>query len=240
VKIWLGLAAVATALGSASVADAARGVIPYLSQGAGVYVEEATGLPVAGGERPLAPGTPGLHFLPPLVILIAPPPPPPAAPPPPPPTEPPPPSAPPPPADPVYVIDPAIGGYYRPDLGAGVGIAVFCRSDATWPAELPTATGYWTPGGTQITLRTRRCEGIVPSQARTELWARGLFVLAHEAAHSRGLPDECDADRAAIADMPDLARRIGFTVADGEAGRDLLLAIYRAAPLPPPYCLGSF
>jgi len=223
-KTWLALAAVATAVTFAPVADAARGVIPYLSRGAGVYVEEATGHPVAHGERSLAPAIPGIHFLPPLVILVAPPPP----------------AQPPPPADPVYVIDPALGGYYRPDLGAAVGIAVFCRSDATWPADLPAATGYWTPGGTQITMRIRRCEGVVPSLARTELWARGLFVLAHEAAHSRGLPDECDADRAAIADMPELARRIGFTVADGEAGRDLLLTIYRAEPLPPPYCLGSF
>ena len=218
---WLGLAAAAAALGLASAANAAEAVIPYLSRGAGVYVEEATGQPAAHGRRSLAPLIPGIHFLPPLVILVASPPQP-------------------PPSDPLYAVDPALGGYYRPDLGAAVEIAVFCRSDATWPADLPAATGYWTPGGTQITMRIRRCEAIVPSLARTELWARGLFVLAHEAAHSRGLPDECDADRAAIADMPELARRLGFTVADGVAGRDLLLTIYRAEPLPPPYCLGSF
>ena len=219
----LGLAATAAALALAlaPAADAAGSVIPYLSRGAGIYVEEATGRPTAHGGRSLAPLIPGIHFLPPLVILVAPPPPP-------------------PPSDPAYAVDPALGGYYRPDLGAAVGIAVFCRSDATWPADLPAATGYWTPGGTQITMRIRRCEGIVPSLARTELWARGLFVLAHEAAHYRGLPDECDADRTAIADMPELALRLGFTLADGVAGRDLLLTIYRAAPLPPPYCLGSF
>ncbi len=212
----------------------ARIVVPYLTWGAGVYVDQETGLPAERGTRPAPPAVAGVHFLPPLVVLIGPPPetpPPPAD---------PPPAPPPPVVDPVYTVDPAIGGYYRPDMGAVAGVPVFCRSDTTWPTSMPTATGYWTPGGSQITMRTWRCDGVVPSKVGTEPFARGLFVLAHESVHAGGQPNECEADKGAIARMPSFAAGLGYTAAAGEAARDLILSIFRAAPLPPPYCLGSF
>jgi hypothetical protein len=246
VPVWL---AAAVLVPSAAATD----VVPYLSHGAGVYIDESSGRPAAHGARPLPPPSPGLHWLPPLVTIVLPPAPPPAPPEPPPPAETPPaetpaPPAPPPPPpaatfpDPVVVVDPTLGGYYRPDLGAAVGVAVFCQTDATWPQSLGTATGYWTQGGTRIVMRTWRCDGVVPSKLGTEAFARGLFVLAHEAAHARGIFDECLADRAGVADMAAIAGRIGsgITLADGERARELLLVVFRAAPLAPPYCLGRF
>jgi len=40
--------------------------------------------------------------------------------------------------------------------------------------------------------------------------------------------------------MPRFAAALGFGYAAGAAARDLLLAIFRAKPLDPPYCLGRF
>lgn len=138
-------------------------------------------------------------------------------------------------------------GFERPDLAvavAAIGIStvasVFCRTDAAWPSSIPTATGYWMPGGTQLTMRTWRCSGLAPSQVGTELFARSLFVLAHEATHAQSITDECEADKGGVAKMPPLAAALGYGAAAGIAARDLLLAIYRAAPAPAPYCLGSF
>lgn len=142
---------------------------------------------------------------------------------------------------------PASEGYERPDLAAAVAAigvsavsSVFCRTDATWPSAIPTATGYWLQGGAQLTMRTWRCDGLAPAQVGTELFARSLFVLAHEATHAQSITDECEADKGGVAKMRSLSAALGFGAAAGIVARDLLLSIYRAAPLPPPYCLGSF
>lgn len=245
------LALLALALAPTALA-ADSGVIPYLSGGAGVLIDEQSGWPVAGS----APSLPGLHFRPafaPPPVTPSPPVPPPEAPdpaPPPPAPEPTPPApvpvpVPVPPSltvDPVYVVDPALGGYAREDMTAAAGVPVFCRTDERWPTDpaLATATGYFDWVTRTITMRVRRCEGIAPSKVGTEPFARGLFVLAHERAHSRGQSDECDADKTGVADMPSLAVQLGYTLEVGENARELLLTIFRAAPLPPPYCLGSF
>jgi hypothetical protein len=225
----------------APAAAAESVVIPYLTRGAGVYIDEATGLPKAHGERPSPPRTAGVHVLPPVALLPPPPAPPapppsPADPPPPPPADPP--SPPPTPADPVYVVDPALGGYYREDLARVAGKTVLCLTDAAWPAASPQATGLW--DGVKISMRTWRCDGLVPSKVASELFARGLFVLAHESVHAGGQPNECEADKGGIARMPAFSAGLGFGEAAGAAARDLILSIYRASPLPPPYCLGSF
>ena len=48
-------------------------------------------------------------------------------------------------------------------------------------------------------MRTWRCEGIAQERIGTEAFARGLFVLAHEAAHATGIADECEADKRGLA-----------------------------------------
>lgn len=208
----------------------AQAEVPYLSHGAGVYVGD-DGWPAAAGSRPPAPPIPGIHFLPRLQPPPAPDPTPAPAPAP----VPPPPA---PPTDPVYVVDPAIGGYYREDLARIAGAKVLCLTDAAWPASNPGATGTW--DGEKISMRTWRCEGLAPSKVGTELFARGLFVLAHESVHAGGQPNECEADKGGIARMPAYSSALGFGEAAGAAARDLILSIFRAAPLPPPYCLGGF
>lgn len=188
-----------------------------------------TGLPEAHGERPTPPTTAGVHFLPPITLL------PPAPAPPPSPAEPPPPPAP---VDPVYAVDPTLGGYYRNDLTRVAGTKVLCLTDAAWPAASPQATGLW--DGSKIRMRTWRCEGLIPSKVGSELFARGLLVLAHESVHAGGRPNECEADKDGIARMAGFSAALGFGEAAAAAARDLILSIYRASPLPPPYCLGSF
>lgn len=209
---FLLLLALAVGLALPAAAAAEPRVIPYLSGGAGVYVD-VSGWPVGAEGRPSPPAFPGIHPRPPRLPAPTP--------------------------DPVFVIDPVLGGYHRDDLSRVAGIRVVCLTDAAWPpAAPPASTGAW--DGARIAMRLSRCEALVPSRVGTELFARGLFVLAHEAVHAGGQPDECEADRGAIARMPSYAAALGFGEAAGIAARDLLLAIYRAAPLPPPYCLGSF
>jgi hypothetical protein len=126
----------------------------------------------------------------------------------------------------------------REDLTRVAGVPVLCVADGAWPSTSPQATGLW--DGARILMRTWRCDGLTAAQVGTEAFARGLFVLAHESVHAGGQPDECEADKGGIARMPSYAAALGFGADAGAAARDLILSIYRAAPLPPPYCLGSF
>jgi hypothetical protein len=65
-------------------------------------------------------------------------------------------------------------------------------------------------------MRTWRCEGIAQERIGTEAFARGLFVLAHEAAHAAGYPNECDADKLGLATTGAIAARLGWGYAVGE------------------------
>jgi hypothetical protein len=207
-------------------------VIPYLSGGAGVYLD-GDGRPVTSEG---APATPGIHVRPA----------PPAAPVPPPAETPVQPAQPLPAPAPVPIPIPAPppSGYQRADLVAAVALSnvtsVFCRTDAAWPtdASLTGATGYWTWGGTVITMRTWRCEGIAQEKIGTEAFARGLFVLAHEASHAAGYPNECDADKNALLTMGAITARLGWGYAVGEAAGRQVNEILRASPPPDPYCIG--
>lgn len=223
------LAAVSAGAVAGEAVAAEQRVIPYLSGGAGVYVDGESGWPVAAlpGEQP--PPVPGIHVRPKSV-------PPPVAPSEPPPSVPAAPPAPPPTGDPVFTVDPALGGYYRPDFAVAAGVQVLCLTDAAWPSEYPTATGRWT--GTLIQMRIYRCEGVVPSKVGTESFARGLFVLAHEAAHSRGVADECAADKAALATMGDLGVALGYPSEVGREAANYLNDLLRPNPPPDPYCIG--
>jgi hypothetical protein len=239
----LALLAAATFAGAGQARTAADelSVIPYLSGGAGVFVDEA-GRPVSSEG---APATPGVHVRP-----AAPPPAPPAPVPQPPvkpqplPVEPVP--APTPTPAPIPIPSPPPDGYQRADLVAAVALqnvtSVFCRADAAWPAADPSlanATGYWRWGGNEITMRTWRCEGIAQERIGTELFSRGLFVLAHEAAHAAGFTDECDADKHALLTMGNITARLGWGWAVGDAaGRQMNEVIMRATPPPDPYCIG--
>ena len=187
----LAVIAVSTSAGAAGSASQERLLIPYLSGGAGVYVDE-DGRPVTSEG---APRVPGIHVRPPVT---RPEPPQPAPQPQPEPVPAPTPSTP---ATPIPIPAPPPDGYQRPELVAAVAVpavtSVFCRTDAAWPSypQLANATGYWTWGGSVITMRTWRCDGIAQEKIGTEAFARGLFVLAHEAAHAAGLADECEADK---------------------------------------------
>lgn len=235
--IWLAFAAAAASVGAAQAQPAPEpAVIPYLSGGAGVYLDE-DGRPVSSEG---APRLPGVHFRPP-----PPPAPEPQVPAPVPPPEPPQPPQPPPvpPASPPNPTPPA-EGYTRPDLLAAIGMpsvtSVFCRTDAAWPkdASLATATGYWRWGDTVITMRTWRCEGIAQEKIGTEPFARGLFVLAHEAAHAAGLADECAADKRALETMGQITARLGWGWSVGDEAGKYLNNLLRANPPPDPYCIG--
>jgi hypothetical protein len=147
---------------------------------------------------------------------------------------------------PIPIPSPPPDGYQRADLVAAVALqnvtSVFCRADGAWPAADPSlanATGYWRWGGNEITMRTWRCEGIAQEKIGTELFARGLFVLAHEAAHAAGFTDECDADKHALLTMGNITARLGWGWAVGDAaGRQMNEVIMRATPPPDPYCIG--
>ena len=243
--IWLALAAAAASIGTAQAQPAPEPtVIPYLSGGAGVYLDE-DGRPVTSEG---APSLPGVHFRPP-------PPPPPAPQPPapvPPQPEPPAPPGPQPQPQPTPVPTPVPSptpvppaeGYTRPDLLAAIGMpsvtSVFCRTDAAWPTGPPlaTATGYWRWGGTVITMRTWRCEGVAQEKIGTEPFARGLFVLAHEAAHAAGTADECAADKRALETMGQITARLGWGWSVGDEAGKYLNNLLRANPPPDPYCIG--
>ena len=118
--------------------------------------------------------------------------------------------------------------------------SVFCRTDAAWPSDpnLAGATGYWTWGGTTITMRTWRCEGIAQERIGTEAFARGLFVLAHEAAHAMGIADECEADKRGLATMGAITARLGWGFAVGDDAGRYLNELLRPNPPPDPYCIG--
>ena len=212
-------------------------VIPYLSGGAGVYLDD-DGRPVTSEG---APRTPGIHLRPkpPTGPVPATPVPPPAET----PVQPVQP-LPPPVAGPIPIPAPPPSGYQRADLVTAVALpnvtSVFCRTDAAWPADasLANATGYWTWGGTVITMRTWRCEGIAHEKIGTEAFARGLFVLAHEAAHAAGYANECDADRMAVATMGGITARLGWGTAVGDAAARQVNEILRPNPPPAPYCIG--
>jgi hypothetical protein len=139
---------------------------------------------------------------------------------------------------------PPPAGYERPDLVAAVALAnvtsVFCRSDASWPtdASLTNATGYWTWGGNRITMRTWRCDGIAQEKIGTEAFARGLFVLAHEAAHAAGYAFECDADIQGLKTMGAISARLGWGAAVGEDAARFVNDFFRPNPPPEPYCIG--
>jgi hypothetical protein len=145
---------------------------------------------------------------------------------------------------PVPTPAPPPSGYQRADLVAAVALtnvtSVFCRTDAAWPtdASLAGATGYWTWGGTVITMRTWRCEGIAQEKIGTEAFARGLFVLAHEASHAAGYQNECDADKNALLTMGAITARLGWGYAVGEAAGRQVNEILSANPPPDPYCIG--
>ena len=206
------VAAATAGIGSATTAPAERLTIPYLSGGAGVYLD--------GDGRPItsegAPRVPGIHVRPPVTPPVPKPQPVPA------PVpgrsrsrrrQPPVPPIP----EPIPIPAPPPEGYHRPELVAAVAVpqvkTVFCRTDAAWPQDTPqlaSATGYWRWGGSEITMRTWRCEGIAQEKIGTEAFARGLFVLAHEAAHAIGLGDECDADKRALATMGEISARLGW------------------------------
>lgn len=238
--IWLAFAAAAASIGAAQAQPMPEpAVIPYLSGGAGVYLDE-DGRPVSSEG---APRLPGVHSRPPPPPTPEPqvpapvPQPQPAVPPapqPPPPPNPAPPPSPTPPAE----------GYTRPDLHAALGMpsvtSVFCRTDAAWPTEasLATATGYWRWGDTVITMRTWRCEGIAQEKIGTEPFARGLFVLAHEAAHAAGISDECAADKRALETMGQITARLGWGWTVGDEAGKYLNNLLRANPPPDPYCIG--
>jgi hypothetical protein len=243
----LALVAAATFAGAGQarmVADELA-VIPYLSGGAGVFVDD-DGRPVSSEG---APSTPGIHVRPAMPPSAPPAPVPPAP-------EPRQPVAPHPiPVDPVPVPSPGptpipipsppAEGYQRPDLVAAAALpnvsSVFCRTDAAWPGDafLANATGYWRWGGTEITMRTWRCEGIAQEKIGTELFARGLFVLAHEASHASGFTDECDADKHALLIMGNITARLGWGWAVGDAaGHQMNEVIMRPNPPADPYCIG--
>ena len=217
--------------------------IPYLSGGAGVYLD--------GDGRPLtsegAPRVPGIHVRPPVTPPVPKPQPVPAPVPVPVPQPQPPEPQPtlPPSTTPIPIPAPPPEGYHRPELVAAVAVlqvkTVFCRTDAAWPQDTPqlaNATGYWRWGGSEITMRTWRCEGIAQEKIGTEAFARGLFVLAHEAAHAIGLGDECDADKRALATMGEISARLGWGFAVGDAAGRQLNELLRPNPPPPPYCIG--
>ena len=233
------LVAAAAAIGAAAGRTAPVPlVIPYLSGGAGVYVD-ADGRPVTSEGAPL---TPGVHVRPQRPAVPVPP------------TRPTPRPAettvqpaqplPPPAADPAPVPVPPPSGYQRADLAAAVALpnvtSVFCRTDAAWPtdASLSGATGYWTWGGSVITMRTWRCDGVAQAKIGSEAFARGLFVLAHEASHAAGYINECDADKNALLTMGAISARLGWGYAVGEAAGRQVNEILRTNPPPDPYCIG--
>ena len=233
VVLALLVAAAVASAGSAGVPGSEL-LIPYLSGGAGVYVDD-NGRPVTSEG---APRTPGIHLRPAVVQPKPQPQPVPQPEPqpvPPPATTTPAPSPTPTPADP---------GYLRPDLVAAVAVtqvtSVFCRTDATWPSDpnLANATGYWAWGGTTITMRTWRCEGVAQERIGTEAFARGLFVLAHEAAHATGIANECEADKRGLATMGSITARLGWGFAVGDDAGRYLNELLRSNPLPDPYCIG--
>lgn len=225
----LAVAAVSTGAGSATTTPPDRLVIPYLSGGAGVYVD-GDGRPVTSEGAPVVPG---IHVQP-FVPVPKPQPEPQPEPQPPPPVAQPPTSLPAPPPD----------GYTRADLAAAVAVpavsTVFCRTDAAWPGEtsLANATGYWRWGGSEITMRTWRCDGIAQERIGTEAFARGVFVLAHEAAHAAGFADECEADKRALATMGSITARLGWGFAAGDEAGRYLNNLLRPNPPPDPYCIG--
>jgi hypothetical protein len=234
------VAAASTSAGSATVPEE-QFVVPYLSGGAGVYVDD-DGRPVTSEG---APTTPGIHVRPspprgPVPTT--------------PPMQPVPPPAenpvqpvqplPPPVAPPAPIPEPPSTGYQRPDLVAAVALpnvtSVFCRADAAWPTDpvLASATGYWMWGGDTITMRTFRCEGIAGEKVGTEAFARGLFVLAHEAAHAAGYRYECDADIQGLKTMGAISARLGWGATAGEDAARFINDYFRPNPPPDPYCLG--
>ena len=232
VVLALVVAAAATGTGSAGVPDQQL-LIPYLSGGAGVYLDD-DGRPVTSEG---APRTPGIHLRP---AVVQPEPQPPLP-------QPQPAPVPPPTVSPAPVptpTPPPAPGYVRADLVAAVAVSnvtsVFCRTDAAWPSDpnLAGATGYWTWGGTTITMRTWRCEGIAQERIGTEAFARGLFVLAHEAAHATGIADECEADKRGLATMGSITARLGWGFAVGDDAGRYLNELLRSNPLPDPYCIG--
>ena len=230
VVLALVVAAASSAPVSATTTPPERLLIPYLSGGAGVYLDD-TGRPVTSEG---APRTPGIHLRPAVVQPE--------------PELPQPQPAPvPPPADspaPIPTPPPPAPGYLRADLVAAVAVSnvtsVFCRTDAAWPSDpnLAGATGYWTWGGTTITMRTWRCEGIAQERIGTEAFARGLFVLAHEAAHATGIVDECEADKRGLATMGAITARLGWGFAVGDDAGRYLNELLRPKPPPDPYCIG--
>ena len=232
VVLALVVAAAVTSTGSAGVPDQQL-LIPYLSGGAGVYLDD-DGRPVTSEG---APRTPGIH---PRPAVVQPEPRPPLP-------QPQPAPVPPPTVSPAPVptpTPPSAPGYVRADLVAAVAVSnvtsVFCRTDAAWPSDpnLAGATGYWTWGGTTITMRTWRCEGIAQERIGTEAFARGLFVLAHEAAHATGIADECEADKRGLATMGSITARLGWGFAVGDDAGRYLNELLRSNPLPDPYCIG--
>ena len=230
VVLALLVAAAVASAGSAGVPGSEL-LIPYLSGGAGVYVDD-NGRPVTSEG---APHTPGIHLRPAVVQPGAQPPPQP---------QPTPVPSPPAPPAPSPTPAPSASGYLRADLVAAVAVSnvtsVFCRTDATWPSDpnLANATGYWAWGGTTITMRTWRCEGIAQERIGTEAFARGLFVLAHEAAHATGIANECEADKRGLATMGSITARLGWGFAVGDDAGRYLNELLRSNPLPDPYCIG--
>lgn len=231
----LAVMAASTSAGAAGTAPQERLLIPYLSGGAGVYVDE-DGRPVTSEG---APRVPGIHVRPPVT---RPEPPQPA--PQPQPVPQPQPEPAPAPTTPIPIPAPPPDGYQRPELVAAVAVpavtSVFCRTDAAWPSypQLANATGYWTWGGSVITMRTWRCDGIAQEKIGTEAFARGLFVLAHEAAHATGLADECEADKRALATMGSISARLGWGFAVGDDAGRYLNNLLRPNPPADPYCIG--
>ena len=219
VVLALVVAAAVTSTGSAGVPDQQL-LIPYLSGGAGVYLDD-DGRPVTSEG---APHTPGIHLRP-AVVQPGPQPPLPQP-------------------APIPIPTPPAPGYLRPDLVAVVAVSnvtsVFCRTDAAWPSDHTHAgaTGYWTWGGTTITMRTWRCEGIAQERIGTEAFARGLFVLAHEAAHATGIANECEADKRGLATMGAITARLGWGFAVGDDAGRYLNELLRSNPPPDPYCIG--
>jgi hypothetical protein len=238
VVLAVAFAAAANGVGSATSVPGERLTIPYLSGGAGVYVD-GDGRPVTSEGAPLVPG---VHVRPPVAAPVPTPAPKPEPLPVPLPPEPQPPAPPIPTPIPIPASPP--DGYLRTDLAAAVAVpavkTVFCRTDAAWPnaPELANATGYWRWGGSEITMRTWRCEGVAQERIGTEPFARGLFVLAHEAAHASGLTDECDADKRALATMGSISARLGWGYAVGEEAGRYLNNLLSANPPPDPYCIG--
>lgn len=236
VVLALLVVAAASAPVSATTTPPDRLLIPYLSGGAGVYLDD-NGRPVTSEG---APHTPGIHIRP-TVVQPEPQPPLPQPQPQPQPAPVPPPATPP---APIPIPTPPDPGYLRPDLVAAVAVtqvtSVFCRTDSAWPSDpnLTNATGYWTWGGTTITMRTWRCEGIAQERIGTEAFARGLFVLAHEAAHAAGIANECEADKRGLATMGSISARMGWGFAVGDDAGRYLNELLRPNPPPDPYCIG--